>query len=58
MEVNGQLQALPLSPQQKRPPVPVEEEAAWTLRVGLNDLENGNQIVHLIAWTVLRGRRV
>ena len=58
MEVNGQLQAVPLSPQQKRHPVPVEEEAAWALRVGLNDLENGTQVVKLIAWTVLRGRRV
>jgi hypothetical protein len=58
MEVSGQLQAVPLSSQQKRHPVPVEEESAWALGVGLNDLENGTQIVKLIAWTVLRGRRV
>ena len=37
---------------------PFAEEAAWALRVGLNDLENGTQIVKLIVWTVMRGRRV
>jgi hypothetical protein len=49
MEVNGHLQALPLSHQQKRHPVPIEEETTWVFRVGLNDLENGTQIVKLIA---------